>query len=362
MKKILITGMNSLQCKKDHFLNQQLKVVPSHYSVIRCLEDMGYEVEQRIVELGEDISGYDDVIIYMHSPQSFCQNLYTGLYAASVRPDAILAFDDWQVNQIQGSMRGMLACFKEDNDNAFRDYLLDLQNIKYSVEELNKYRSSYIEGSEIMLSNSNRLLISAFAGGDVSLLNLGWKEDRVYTFNPNPYHYNRTPENNFLSGKVSIFGEYVEPENKKKEWNFASLVQKKTKKWLDSHEITWKINMYGQKSGPDKNERVTEDKMCRIYTEQWGCLMPGYFHAGSGWWRARPLQVADAESILLCDDKEAAVYGEAYVGLKAGDVEKMDTDQLSALAKAQRECLYDNHPLDKEVTKKELSMILEAAR
>ena len=90
--------------------------------------------------------------------------------------------------------------------------------------------------------------------------------------------------------------------------------------------------------------------------------MPGYFHAGSGWWRARPLQVADAESILLCDDKEAAVYGEAYVGLKAGDVEKMDTDQLSALAKAQRECLYDNHPLDKEVTKKELSMILEAAR
>ena len=86
--------MNKLQCTKDFFLKQQLQVVPSHYSTIRCLEDMGYEVEQRPVRLGEDLSGYDEVIVYIHSIQAFCQYLWAGLYAVHARPNCILAFDD----------------------------------------------------------------------------------------------------------------------------------------------------------------------------------------------------------------------------------------------------------------------------
>ena len=42
MKKILITGMNTQQCKYDYYLSSQLQVIPSHYSLVRCLEDMGY--------------------------------------------------------------------------------------------------------------------------------------------------------------------------------------------------------------------------------------------------------------------------------------------------------------------------------
>ena len=46
--KILITGMNKNQCTEDFYLRQQLQVVPSHYSLLRCLRDMNYEVEQRV--------------------------------------------------------------------------------------------------------------------------------------------------------------------------------------------------------------------------------------------------------------------------------------------------------------------------
>ena len=53
--KILITGMNKNQTTKDFYLRQQLKVVPSHYSLIRCLEDMGHDVEQRLVKIGENL-------------------------------------------------------------------------------------------------------------------------------------------------------------------------------------------------------------------------------------------------------------------------------------------------------------------
>jgi hypothetical protein len=362
-KKILITGMNKAQCTKDFFLNQVLKVVPSHYALIRCLEDLGYEVEQRPTVIGEDLSSYDDVVIYLHSPQSFCQNLYTGLYAASTRPDAILAFDDWQVNQIYAGIEGILGNLKEENDAAFREYLIELQDQKYPIEELKKYRSAYAQGAENILRRTNRLLISAFGGGDLSLLNLGWQPDRVFAFNPNPYHYNRTPDNNFMSGVASIFGGHVEPTEKIRVWNFASLVQKKTKTWISNHKIEWPIQFYGARlNGEDNNQRLTEDQMCGEFAKQWGCLMPGYFHSGSGWWRARPLQVADVGSILICDHKEGKVYGEAYTKVHAHDVEQMDLDQLIQTANWQKECLYDNHPLDKSVTRLEILHVLESSR
>lgn len=362
-KKILITGMNKAQCTKDFFLNQVLKVVPSHYALIRCLEDMGYEVEQRPVALGEDLTDYEDVIVYMHSPQAFCQNLYTGTYALSARPDAILAFDDWQVDQIYAGIRGFNENLENNDGSAFREYLVELQDQKYPIEELKKYASAYKTGCEIMLKKENRLLISAFAGGDLSLLKLGWKEDQVFAFNPNPYHYNRTPDNDFLSGVTTLTGGHVDPADKHRVWNFASLVQKKTKKWISNHKIEWPIQFYGARlNGEDNNKRLTEDQMCGEFAAQWGCLMPGYFHSGSGWWRARPLQVADAGSILICDHKEGKVYGEAYTKIHAHDVEQMDLDQLIKAAAWQKECLYDNHPLDKSVTRQEISKILEAAK
>lgn len=362
MDKILITGLNKAQCTKDFFLNQVLKVVPSHYALIRTLEDLGFEVEQRPAVLGEDLSSYKHVIVYMHSPQAFCQNLYTGLYALSQRPDAILAFDDWQVDQIYAGIKGILVDFEEDGDRAFREYLLAIQDQKYPAEIVKKYKQQYAEACRTILSKNNKLLISSFGGGDLNLLNLEWDMNQVHAFNPNPYHYNRNPDNNFMSGTASVFGSEVDPEDKLLEWNFASLVQKKTKKWLANQHITWKINFYGQMKGPEKNERLTEDQMCAVYAAQWGCLMPGYFHSGSGWWRARPLQVADAGSILIGEKKELMIYynDERLSSAKCSDIEAMDLSQLTQFAKDQRDALYANHPLDKSVTREEIRKIIEA--
>ena len=102
--------------------------------------------------------------------------------------------------------------------------------------------------------------------------------------------------------------------------------------------------------------------MCEVFSKQWGCLMPGYFHSGSGWWRARPLQVADAGSIIIGDKDEMMVYykDESIASLRAEDIEAMDVTQLQNTAKMQRDALYDNHPLDKNVEQEELRRVLEA--
>jgi hypothetical protein len=309
------------------------------------------------------------VIVYMHSIQSFCQRLYGGLYAITARPDCILAFDDWQVDQIYKSFGQYLTDLEHAPDKAYREYLVDLYQGSETVEEIKKYHDYYVDACKLALEKKNRLLVSAFDRGDLSLLKLEWSPERVYRFNPNPYHLNRSPENSYgeeFNGLMSLMDEPVDPEQKIMEWNFASLVQKKTQKWLkmqNPHEWSWPINYYGARRGEEvKQERLTESDMCRVYSAQWGCLMPGYFHSGSGWWRARPLQVADAGSILICEDKEGRVYGDAYVGVRAKDVEQMDLTQLMRLAKYQRDCLYDNHPLDKSVTRDELSAIFGAVK
>lgn len=366
-KKILITGMNAAQCKRDYFLGQELKITSSQYAVIRCLEDMGFEVEQRAVSLGEDLSHYDEVIVYMHSIQAFCQRMWGGLYAIAARPNAILAFDDWQVDQIFSSFINYLDDLRDNESKAFRQYLFDLYQGKEDAKTVKSYKNSYIEACETVLRRNNRLLICAYNGGDLSLLNLGWNQSRIFAFNPNPYLNNRRPDNNFgePTNIMTFVANSVKPEDKLCEWNFASLVQNKTRKWLKSQNFEswkWPIRYYGQRRGENKQERLTESEMCRVFMNMWGCVMPGYFHSGSGWWRVRVLQVADAGSILLCDSKEGAIFGEAYVGLRAQDIELMDVTQLNNLAKSQKECLYDNHPLNKEITRNKLMTVMEAQR
>jgi len=366
-KKILVTGMNKLQCTKDFYLDQQLQVVPSHYSLIRCFEDMGYEVDQRPVSLGEDLSGYDEVVVYIHSIQAFCQYLWAGLYAVKARPDCILAFDDWQWPQIYQSVETYKQKMESNHEAIFRDYLTELWQGKEDKATIVSYKEDYIEACKIISSRSNRLLVSAFDGGDLSLLNLGWKEENVYRYNPNPYHLNRTEANGYGTDTIALdnfFGDDVTPAKEKK-WNFASLVQEKTRKWLKAQQPDdwkWETVFYGAKRGKYKSERRTEPEMVKVFGQQWGCLMPGYFHAGSGWWRARPLQVADVNSILIGDKKEMMVYynDEAIAGLRVQDIEAMNDEQLAATAKAQRDALYATHPLDKSVQRAELTRVLEA--
>lgn len=357
--------MNRNQCTFDYWRGQELQVVPSHYSLIRCLRDMGWEVEQREVELGEDISGYDEVIFFVHNAQGFAHCLYTGLYAISKRPDAILAFDDWQVRDIFHALERLQEFDAEDReDRIIKQYIMDIQTKKRSKEELQKYRADFIAGTRVVTERKNRLLISAFEGGDISLLRLDWPLHRTFTYNPNPYHYNRTPDNDFGSTDplFSMSWSRLDFTEKKREWNFASLLHDKTKTWLKRQNPQWPVEMFGQRKGENRTARVTEDAMCLKYHEQWGCLMPGYAHAGSGWWRARPLQVADAGSVLVCDDKEGAVFGEAYVGVRVSDVEQMDAEQLAHLAARQKECLYDNHPIDRAHQRDQIRSVLDAPK
>ena len=344
---ILITGMNKNQCTKDFYLSQQLKVVPSHYSLIRCLEDMGHTVTQRSVTIGETLSEYDEVIVFIHNPSGFAGFVYNALWAISQKPDCILAFDDWQVDSIYD---GLVAL--KDPEKLFRKYVKD--GHADIPDNIDTYEKVLIAAIDKIESKKNRMLISAFAGGDLSLL-IDYPKELLFAYNPNPYHLNRQ-----AVITASLFDDIVPKE---RVFNFAGLVQDKTKKWLKAEGVdrhSWPLKQYGSRK--DGQDRVTEDVMVNIYSQQWGILMPGYFHAGSGWWRARPLQVADAGSILIGEPKEMILYygDERLANVRAKDIINMTDPELTLLANAQEAAIYKKHPLIKDVQKAEINACLKS--
>lgn len=341
MKKVLITGMNKNQCTKDFYLKQQLQVVPSHYSLIRCLEDMGYEVYQRFVEVGESLDQYDHVIVYIHNPSGFAGYVYNGLWAMHVRKDCILAFDDWQTKSIFDGLSSL-----KDEEKLFRPFVKESHK-HVDQNTITSYKDQLLDGLSLLENKINKMLISAFAGGDLGLL-IDWPNELLYSYNPNPYHLNRKPTTFLHRGKKQAF-------------NFAGLIQNQTKKWLEAQKVEetgWELLKFGSRK--DGQDRVTEDEIVNIFGECWGTLMAGYYHSGSGWWRARPLQVADAGSILIGDKKELMLYynNEDLASISPKQLVDMTDYERINLAAEQGDALYANHPLDKDVQKNELSKVL----
>ena len=337
--KILITGMNKQQCTENFYKGSQLKIIPSHVSLIACLRDMGHTVEQRVVTIGEDLSSYDKIICYIHNPSGFAGFVYNALWLIR-NYDCILAFDDWQTDNIY---KGLMAL--EDPEKMFRPYVMDShKHVPTDVRE--KYGDDLFEALNMIQKKNHKMLVSAFAGGKLSLL-IDYPEELLFSFNPNPYHIN------LQSSFNSLF------DDKAKVFNYAGLIQDKTKKWIKEQNIgDWELKKYGSRK--DGQDRVIEPEMVDIYGSQWGVLMPGYFHAGSGWWRARPLQVADAGSILIGDFKEMVIYydDDELASLKAHDLTMMSDKQLEDIAEAQKKAIYTTHPLDKAVQQEELRRVL----
>lgn len=405
-KKILITGFNKNQCTRKFYLRQNLKVVPSHYSLFNCLVDMGYEVDQRQVTLGEDLSMYDEVIVFIAGPrQLVATTVYEGLYAISQKPDCILAFDDWQVPDL---FKGVAKCDGNPNE-LFAEFILNVN--KKTLEDVKPYEKQFMQALQVITQMKNRMLISAFRtehlgdpenyGPHLLFDKINYPRDRLFVYNPNPYHRNRKPgdvlheglEDPTWKSPTLQMGDSI-PPLKERRFNFASLVQSKTQKWLKKQGYTgnpkndeegfilregirmpmvvghvpdiadaWPVDLYGSKAETQK--RLTEDQMCEVFQRDWGCLMPGYEHAGSGWWRARPLQAADAGCILIGEPKEMFVYygkDNPIATLKASELIAAPDEVLAEIAMEQYKAIYKTHPLDKEVQRSEINAILEAAK
>jgi hypothetical protein len=365
--KILMTGFTALQINTERRTIQKIDV-PAH--VAKAMEDLGHEVDWRKVTPGEDLSGYDMAWINLAPLNSLNgrQGAMGALYTLSSGLPAVGFFDDWQFNTVfngaKALMRKPQMLYKhllvgtehrgEEGATYFSraDIEAALERVREKDPEAAK--KCYIERYYMMDTDESvqpyekqlvqtaiDLLDARWAAGMVPVCPMYAWGDRTGVRKRMPSDVGRIEALDPTSVVFDTLNAVTPatPEEKERAWVLGALMPHDT--WLEKKKPGWPVEIVGSRKLIRKlggSRLDTELDVLNFYNTRWGILSPPYPHAGSGWWRSRFLYAARIGSILVTDKGEGDPLGDAYK-LTIADVEKMNTEELTAAAKAQADAL-----------------------
>jgi hypothetical protein len=270
---ILITGVT-----ETHINHPDRAGSTKFISIPELMSDgftkLGHQVDHRAVELGEDLSIYDKVFVYLYPLDKNAVDPAGAVYALAQRKDAYVCLDDWSFQKI-------LPTWKDD---------IDMEDIQ-----------------------SRTWLAPLFPWGNIAKMNL--PVAKIQAWDPSPL-YAMPPVH-----KVAW-------KQRKAEWYNASL-SKDSHEWAAKQELTWPIHAIGGKSLGQP--RILESDVVWQYGSYKGVLCPTYSHAGCGWWRVRYLHAAAAGCVLGGNPLELNMIGPSYSFTLKG-LEMMDDENLEHLA------------------------------
>jgi len=303
--RILLTGCTGIQVRakrrrKNTFVTLYLVLGPA-------LEELGHEVDWRPVKCGEPLKGkYDLAIVGVAAMHGFVtmNHKWGALWAASQLPH-VVAFDDWQVEGVCGTIR----------DHS----LWNLGVVDYvAYQNAYKYRD-VIEGQRAQWAAGMRhVLAPLFNWGDRGEFHALHPIGELHGWDPSPL----------------VEMPPLKAAAKERRWVCAALASKEA--WLKKLPLSWPVERRFNGALP----RLTEEQLVgESYASAWGVLSPAYRAIdGAGWWRARFGFAAHAGSVLWGDPKEMAPLGGPYaVPLEV--VEGMSDASLARLALEQRDLL-----------------------
>jgi hypothetical protein len=323
--KILITGQTTLDCVEGHYLNQQLRVIPGVVALVSGLRELGHEVEQRIVKWGDDLDQYDRIITFLGPTDTFCAGYTDGALWTLTREDTLCAISDWQTDRVFLDPLKKEAKWKE----VFAGQL----NGATDREKIDELHDQWLCG--------RRILLTAFEGGDLDLVFSKASKKMAATericegyslfgYDPNPLLPLRRPKTTF--------------DAKIRQWIVAGLSEANRKSWKKLKPTLPVVEVGKRGQG---GIRMPEDEIVDYFAKSWYHWLPGYSHAGSGWWRARFQQLSDGLVISVCaDPKEAEIFGPSWVIADPLSLEEMSDKELHELAVQQRKEFVERHPTD----------------
>ena len=274
---ILITGVTETHINY-HGRASSTKFVSIPEMMASAYRDLGYNVAHRAVTVGEDLSWFDVVFVYVYPLDHNAISHVGATYALEVRPDAYVCLDDWSFQEIMPTWAKVI----------------DLQKLQ-----------------------SRTWLAPLFPWGDVNKMGLQVK--RIVAWDPSPL-YIPPPVHQLAWGQ------------RKQEWYNASL-STGAHLWATAQRLTWPINSVGGKQLGQP--RKLESDIVWEYGFYKGVLCPTYEHAGCGWWRVRYLHAKLAGCVLGGDRMELGAIGPAY-SFTLHEIESMDDEMLKQLVVGQQ--------------------------
>jgi hypothetical protein len=329
---ILITGMTA-----RHTGGNVVKMLTVIEPLKEILTASNHEWFQKIVTVGEDLSAYDKIFLFLFPPEKIgVTRRYGALDAYARYPEkCIICFDDWQYYQIQGALLNCVQSGRFWNwVDKFPNFARkeDVEVIKKGGVEVRKR----IERAAVKLALDPKvpICVTKFSWGDLTKSRLS-NSGKTYIYDPSRFAIDYVYNNYDLE---------FPPEKREKIWVLASLFEHD--KFLHNHKFTWPVMRLGHKK---TQTVVSEDELCKIYQSNWGIISPSYPTSGDGWWRARWIFSYMFENILYASDAELGKISENF-GFTASMLEKHNNNKdLEIIAKMQKDILEKQFMSKQEV-------------
>jgi len=322
--KILFTGMSLQQTGYQPVIGYQ----PVSSAVVTLLRDLGHSVDQRHVEVGEDLGQYDLLAVGILSLFSISSKyLYPVLSLLDRYRDEkplVCLIDDWECWQIPQNTR-----------SASRNLSRLRRPAVYARKPGYAWACSP-EGQAAIARVVHRAaedgyppaIWPAFGWGGHSVMKSLVDAEAYFPLDVTSYAA-RYP--------VSRLGD----AERRRAW-VLGVIKKQPVEWAGSLGLGWELDVIGgggRQTAGVIQERIQEHALVRRYAESWGVLSPFYRKlAGSGWWRNRYVYSAMTGAVLWGDPREAPQLGPAYQ-VPVAAIEGMSISELRELAEAQRDAL-----------------------
>jgi len=294
----------------------------------------GCHVDHRRASIGEDLTGYDAVVMGMIPFFSIASTyLYESLDVIDRAQKAgiplIFFLDDWGFSRLRSNLNTHL----NDHNQLIREFFKFRPGHAWANEPENHRRLMDLI-HRLRYDPWPPVIAPAFSWGNHQML------------------ADRLPEAGDFTGiDVSVMAkEYpvkaVAYQDRSRQWVLGTVSDQL--KWMSKLNASWPIRHIGSKAAKAP-EKMPESQLVQLYVDNWGVLSPLYTAiVGSGWWRNRFVYAARVRSILYADPREVAPLGEPYLKTVA-EIEDMTSLELRELAEAQASAFFARQPSMEQV-------------
>lgn len=326
--KVFMTGSTTLQANMRKIPEKHKLDVPA--GLVRLLRDAGHEVTWTNFTVGDQLPDCDLVWVSIAPPASFnapyALDATWAIYQAKqVSLPLVIFFDDWQFQTVfagYGAFTNRGAAQIQKKTQVRYMYLNDIDRAVNFTDEIVATSQDIVDGSVFDYAVP---VIPKYQGwGDRGIVSaLMPKTPEVYPIEPTP----------LLADVLAAYRPTDAP--KARDWFLAAIVNHQ--RWVKKMQLSWPVNFAGVRLMP--GERLTEAEVLQECSRHWGILSPIYPQAGSGWWRARFIYAAVADSVLYCGQGDADALGSAYC-LTPERIEALSDWDLALFAFNQRATLF----------------------
>jgi site-specific DNA-cytosine methylase len=302
--RVLVTGCTAKQVGSKKV---RLAIVITLGPLVEALKALGYQVDWRPVEPGEDLSGYERCFVALMNPYQISAAggpyLHGAFWTLAQRPDSVIVIDDHATFVLGYSLKQK---WIRDPTFVFRFFDHPAEVRDRIMAAAHRLGDDWEWPTLIAIQGNDRC--------DHSLLKLPLGDRRPIAWDPTAFcpHYP------------------VIEAPRERRWVSASLNR------TDLPATTWPVTVYGNSSGMTQpHGKLAEADVVLEYCRSWAALALPHDHPGSGWWRPRYYFAVDAGCVVSGHPAEAACLGPAYEAATVEAVEAMDDRQLAELALAQ---------------------------